>query len=324
MLTSIHIQDFKGFKDTKIDTLKRVNLVVGGQNVGKTSLLEAIWLGTTPTGQLGGIGQELPQLFRPVDIGVNALKNGIEANGNDIYRFFKHLSAGQLKISTTNGTAYQFTYYEGAYSGSFPSTVGLPIDVRLCRSESTDLTFSPLAISIHLPSQKELVDLFSTISVPNKDIHVVDLLRLIETRLLNISILSPQGDTRLYVSLKGSSDKLPLSLLGHGFSRLLHLYCKLLISEADIALIDEIENGIHYSALPTVFEGIKDLAQTNDVQSIITTHSKECIRAASDAFKDSPDDFQVIRLVRKDDNVVAHIIPADYVAASLEMRGELR
>ena len=45
MLTSIHIQGFKDFKDTKIEPLRKVNLILGGQNVGKTSLLEAVWLG---------------------------------------------------------------------------------------------------------------------------------------------------------------------------------------------------------------------------------------------------------------------------------------
>ena len=35
MLETIHIQGFKGFKDTHIGPLRKVNLVVGGQNVGK-------------------------------------------------------------------------------------------------------------------------------------------------------------------------------------------------------------------------------------------------------------------------------------------------
>jgi len=43
MLSKIHIQGFKGFKDTRIDSLRKVNLILGGQNVGKTSLLEAVY-----------------------------------------------------------------------------------------------------------------------------------------------------------------------------------------------------------------------------------------------------------------------------------------
>jgi hypothetical protein len=40
-LTSLRIQNFRGFRDLKINQLGRVNLIVGKNNVGKTSLLEA-------------------------------------------------------------------------------------------------------------------------------------------------------------------------------------------------------------------------------------------------------------------------------------------
>ena len=60
MLTSIHIQGFKGFKDTLIAPLRKVNLILGGQNVGKTSLLEAVYLGASDINNF----QQLPTLFR--------------------------------------------------------------------------------------------------------------------------------------------------------------------------------------------------------------------------------------------------------------------
>jgi AAA15 family ATPase/GTPase len=44
MLDSLHIKNYRLFKDFKINSLKRVNLIMGKNNVGKTSLLEAIWL----------------------------------------------------------------------------------------------------------------------------------------------------------------------------------------------------------------------------------------------------------------------------------------
>ena len=70
MLTSIHIQGFKGFKDTLIAPMRKVNLILGGQNVGKTSLLEAVYLGATNIGYV----TSLPAVFRL-------------AEGNDPKRF---------------------------------------------------------------------------------------------------------------------------------------------------------------------------------------------------------------------------------------------
>jgi len=43
-LDSLRIQNFRTFKDLTIDRLGRVNLIVGKNNVGKTALLEALWV----------------------------------------------------------------------------------------------------------------------------------------------------------------------------------------------------------------------------------------------------------------------------------------
>ena len=42
MMESLHIKNFKNFKELTIEKLGKVNLIVGKNNVGKSSLLEAI------------------------------------------------------------------------------------------------------------------------------------------------------------------------------------------------------------------------------------------------------------------------------------------
>ncbi len=44
MLTDLSIKNFRLFEKFKIDNLARVNLIVGKNNVGKSTLLEAIQL----------------------------------------------------------------------------------------------------------------------------------------------------------------------------------------------------------------------------------------------------------------------------------------
>lgn len=44
MLESLEVQNFRGFHHLQIERLGRVNLIVGKNNVGKTSLLEALQL----------------------------------------------------------------------------------------------------------------------------------------------------------------------------------------------------------------------------------------------------------------------------------------
>src|SRR6266850_3404296 len=61
MLTNLQIKNFRGFKALDLASLKRVNLIVGQSNTGKTGLLEALALLLwEPPAQCGN----LPNLFR--------------------------------------------------------------------------------------------------------------------------------------------------------------------------------------------------------------------------------------------------------------------
>ena len=44
MYKSFHVQNFRGFKDLELNDLARINLIAGENNIGKTSLLEALFL----------------------------------------------------------------------------------------------------------------------------------------------------------------------------------------------------------------------------------------------------------------------------------------
>ena len=44
MFRSLCVRNFRGFKEFHIDSLERVNLIGGANDVGKTALLEAAYL----------------------------------------------------------------------------------------------------------------------------------------------------------------------------------------------------------------------------------------------------------------------------------------
>ena len=288
MLTSIHIQGFKGFKDTLIAPLRKVNLILGGQNVGKTSLLEAVYLGASDIGNF----QQLPTLFRV-------------AEGRDSQRYLQSVLGQKqwcIDLADNNGKVLRTTSQLDANHGIFLklkniSTDGVSIN-RLIEDESIafepqvrqkilieklikEMGFiNPLSISVHLPNQFGVAQLFDKTIMSRKKKILLEMLRRIDSRLEDIHSLLPDGEQRIYVELDGASDALPLPQLGHGFSRLVYLYCSLLVTDAKLALIDEVENGIHYSSLPTLFKGIQDIAVNNNVQTLMTTHSWDCIKAA--------------------------------------------
>jgi AAA15 family ATPase/GTPase len=44
MYKSFEIKNFRGFKELKIENLKRLNLIAGKNNAGKTAILEALFI----------------------------------------------------------------------------------------------------------------------------------------------------------------------------------------------------------------------------------------------------------------------------------------
>lgn len=329
MLTRMHLKNFKGFRDTEIPEFRKVNLIVGGQNVGKTSLLEAIVfvagdvLDTTKVGSR----YKIPSMFRfdegknsirfwhgivgtnssPRDVLVEAFINGIPAKQGGFG--FKHKTSAGVEYFTREDSPKLIRDNFFGISNVIDSPVVLQI----------------YPFSIFTKNANEQVEIYGQLVAKKKKKKILELLKKIDSRIEGIDAIAPDGEHQVYIELDNHSELLPLSHLGHGFTRLFELYSGLAVTDSKLALIDEIENGIHYSALPTVFQGIRELSESSGVQSIITTHSLECIQAACEVFKNRPEDFQIIRLERtEDDNVRAVAINDDNLATVMASGWEIR
>ena len=113
--------------------------------------------------------------------------------------------------------------------------------------------------------------------------------------------------------------------MGEGFNRLLGIYSEVIASEVHVLLIDEIENGLHYSVMPQVFEGLFTAAKELDIQIFATTHSWECIMAADAAArKTNSYDLNVIRLDRVKDDITATIMDDKTLATARDLKWEMR
>jgi AAA domain, putative AbiEii toxin, Type IV TA system/AAA domain len=268
MLTSIHIQGFKGFRDTKIPELRRVNLILGGQNSGKTSLLEAVYLGHRP---------------QPLSAA----------------------TAAQFLQKTAFRKTPQSRDEHWVDSSGFKSGCTIRFGEPLPQTILSCFNVYPI-------DEVELVNLYITAVKKSRKEDWLNLLRFIEPRLQDLDQFPPEGEDRSVVHAKiGLHELIPLSQLGQGFNRLAYLYAGLLGQNANIALIDEIENGIHYSALPILWQGIANIARELDIQIFATTHSYECIRAAAKVFESTPEEFQLIRLERTEDNNIKPVLVQD-------------
>lgn len=341
MLTSLHIQNFKGFKDTKISEFRKVNLILGGQNVGKTSLLEAVVFATGDIRDVNSSGSinRLPQMFRPCEGKGDALRFWKSIVGEIKDRNNLYIEASFKKKSIhEDGYDVVESYSLASHRQNFKqkNTVKIKFDIDGLELVDWYVCENPVSFGVRIdkipqpfpvfPTKAlDQVELYGRLVTKRKKKEIVRLLGKIEPRLESIDAVAPDGEHRIYIELSDVDVLRPIAQLGHGFTRLFELYAGLAVTESKLALIDEIENGIHYSALPTLFQGVRDLAELNGVQSIITTHSLECIKSAYEVFQDKFDDFQLIRLERtEDDNVRAVIINDENLKTIMESGWEIR
>jgi AAA15 family ATPase/GTPase len=102
----------------------------------------------------------------------------------------------------------------------------------------------------------------------------------------------------------GLANLISLPLMGDGMLRLTNFVLQIANAQNGVLLIDEIENGLHYSVITNVWKAIASAAKEYNTQVFATTHSWECVLSAHEAFESSEtydSDFQLHRLDRLND-----------------------
>jgi hypothetical protein len=123
-----------------------------------------------------------------------------------------------------------------------------------------------------------LYDLLGKISRNKQKDRAINILKGIDDRIKDIVLGEKQ---QIYLDVAGLTEMIPLTFMGTGVSNVLYWAALALSESAKIILIDEIENGIHYSSMQSVIEKLCDIGEMNDCQIVATTHSMDCLRSFS-------------------------------------------
>ena len=103
------------------------------------------------------------------------------------------------------------------------------------------------------------------------------------------------------VRLRGHRNPVPLRSLGDGALRLFGVALALANSRDGFLLIDEAENGIHYSVQRDYWRMVLRAAHEDNVQVFATTHSSDCIRGFAEAASEIEEaEGVLVRLSRRD------------------------
>ena len=114
---------------------------------------------------------------------------------------------------------------------------------------------------------------------------LVDTLKIMEPRLQALEENSVAGYPMIWGDI-GLSELVPLSMMGEGMTRIARILLAISTTAGGVVMVDEVENGIHYSVLQKVWSAIAAAAERAQVQIFATTHSFECMAAAHQALGD--------------------------------------
>lgn len=110
---------------------------------------------------------------------------------------------------------------------------------------------------------------------------------------------------QLMVKFLDKKDLLPFTSLGEGLRKMLFISFALATSKNGILLIDELESGIHTTALVKFTKWMLTLAKKLNVQIFITTHSLECIDAILSINEISLGDLSLFKIQRKNNKIIS-------------------
>jgi hypothetical protein len=172
--------------------------------------------------------------------------------------------------------------------------------------------------------------LWDRISLTESERTVLEALRLLDPGIEGVALVedhsSPRSKDRVpIIATREFREPVPLSSMGDGMTRIFQLVLALVSARGGMLLVDEFENGLHWSVQKAVWEMVWRLAYSLEVQVFATTHSRDCVRAFAEGWQRSPGDGAFYRLERDSRGIAditryPHMALLDSITSGVEMR----
>jgi hypothetical protein len=349
---SLHVKNFRSLKDLRITGLKRINVLIGRNNTGKTTMLEAMFFhagGSNPTLAFNlrthrGFLSEIPlSMLRVSDLWGDLF---YDFNAERIIEIESHDSQQRIRrsliyLDSSSAKQLEIPGVEGSREGGWPLVVeytdpkGGQTSARLQAGprgfEVSNGKGQPVNTGIILPSnfrvsQEEDAGRLDKLNREKRKQSVIDLVRIIDPNLVDINLGLSSGSP-IVVCDVGLSHLVPLPVLGEGTHKLISIALAVCSVSGGILMIDEVENGLYYEVQRDLWSTLFVLLQRENVQLFVTTHSRECLESLCSAASDNKElreGLKLFRLVRDKDEVLANEYEFEALKSALLAGFEVR
>lgn len=322
---NIKIDNFRGIKHLEIDDFSRVNVFLGQNSSGKSTILEAIHLLTnmSDSDMPQGVNRirtrnyytnfkDTPYLFynMAVETPVEIFAEQFDSEKRLLRLRMTYVFDGQAQLAQPNDMNGMPPVSE---TKKFLNTLEMDFESHIqgeIKKYQNLLTARPDGIVTNKKATEgylekygaayltadlwgiNIVASLSELFKRKKKNIVLQRLTHFDRSITDIDIL--QDD--IYVDFENMAEKLPLRMAGDGLRRYLSVVAASANPMNNIILIDEIDNGLHYSAYKKLWEAIFALATETNKQIFVTTHSKETLYRLNEMLEENSDYQQTFRL----------------------------
>ncbi len=351
-INGLYIDNFKGFSNFKIEGLGKFNIIIGDNNVGKSSLMEAAMVSENFDESLlslyhmAGIRSGLSDLN--YDILSDYYSSKTQSKKFEIAINYNNLVKERIKCKRIHVDEFkndrdllQLYTYELAIKNVLRNEVKdideLFYDVYYINDIPKSLISKYTRPGGYVPFvssgfyySNDLVGYYSKFISLKKENEkaIVDLLSRIFVDLEAIKVVSESGVSRLLVNLKSSSTPVPMSMFGDGFVKLFRIIMELFQCKNGKLMIDEIDSGIYHKKYPEFWKAIFLNVRENNNQVFATTHSKECLTSLVSFVKENEEFRDFIRIlnlrINRNGNPMAVSYNFEEFENSIDLDNEIR
>ena len=338
----LNIKSFRSIKSLELSELGQFNLLIGKNNCGKSTVLEAMYLAAA--------APQIPLFAVNIGRGASTVQNeGFVTlfNDFDIEKPFsvayskddysRIIKVSAVKVDRTpqlimHGVPQELSrigYYEINVNAS---SLSKPYTVRYNQNGDTsesyvfsdseiknltdDKSVRPVQFITADWQNSNVVDYIDNLIVNKQKDALIQNLQKIDERIRDIQI---GNHNFIYIDI-GLSKLMPVQFIGLGARKFITIASIVSSQKDGVLLIDEFENGLHYETMNILWKAIVSMCRERNIQLFATTHSYECI----ESFVNSASDGNVYRIERKEKEHKAIKYTAEEASLIIDKRWEMR